>query len=169
MKHIKIITVMILSLVILTGCKNKKARVDGPTFNTLATSSGIGTTDVTSYYGYADRAYQSNHDKYKVLYIDFKDTGVDAQGIFLDQVNNMYGKAGVNENATTTSGKTNVAELTTKAYKKDNDNGDNWVYVKIETDNGFYYIARVDDTMLYITNNIKKKKKKKKLISAMKY
>lgn len=168
MKKYKLLTILLISTLLITGCSNKKSKVDGPTFNTLAKNSGIGTTDVTQYYGYADKAYQSNHEKYKVLYVDFKDNGVDTQGIFIDQVNNLYSRAGVSEGETKTS-QTNVAELTTKAYKKDNDTGDNWVYVKLETSEGFFYIAKVDDTMLYITSDLENKDKMEELISAMKY
>ena len=161
---------MLLLVVIVTGCEQKKSKIDTPTFNTYASNAGISVQDVTQYYGYADSATQTNYKEFKVLFVDFKDTGVDSQGIFLDQVNNVYSSAGVKEDAkgdTPTTVITSVA--TTKKYTKETDSGTNWVYTKVITEDKFYYVAKVDDTMLYIVSDLDHKDTMEQLISTMKY
>ena len=169
MKKYRIILILLL-VVIVTGCEQKKSKIDAPTFNTYASNLGIKVQDVTQYYGYADVAYQTNYNEFKVLFIDFKDSGVDSQGIFLDQVNNIYSSAGVSDSTNGNSPTTVITSVaTTKKYTKDTDNGDNWVYTKIVTEDKFYYAAKVDDTMLYIVSDLDHKDTVEQLISTMKY
>jgi PBP1b-binding outer membrane lipoprotein LpoB len=166
MKRFKLLTILFIGIIILTGCSKTKKAATAQEFYDVADKNGIVVQDVSQLYGLADKAYQSspNDNQYKLLFIQGKSMS-DMQNMFLDEASNVYNKTGLSEEKETQE----VGTLTTKAPKKFIASGKNWQSVEVSTDDYYYYIAYVDNTLIYIESTTSNKEKLIKIKDTIKY
>ena len=166
MKRYKLLTLLIISVLIITGCATKKSTKSVSEFREIAKNLNM-TTYSPEEYGYAEDASTIITNDYSILFYKIK-RGFDINGMYIDEVKNVYSAAGIKD-TTTNQEATIVAELTTKPIEKNISKGKNWSSVEVITDSKYYYVIMVDDTLLKITSNLDKKDEVKKVIDAMKY
>ena len=162
MKKLKLLTLLLILIVFITGCKKAKQALDGPTFVTRATNLEITPTNVNNIYGYAKSSYQATTDDYNIIFIETNKES-DAHSTFLDEAKNIYILTG--------SEVEGESSITTK--KQENNRvvlaGKNWESLETEYEGTYYYLIYVDKTVLYIKSKSSSKQLMKKLIDAMKY
>ena len=160
MKRIKLLTILLLSILIITGCTKKTSTCDE--FNRLAREQGFEVVDYTKAYGYANKAYQTSNDSHLAFFVEGKKQK-EVQGIFLDEVKNIYVAAGVKSKSERENSEEDQGPEPIK------NGGDSWGTVEITTDDTYYYISYIKNTMLYIKCNISEKDKFVHIKDTMKY
>ena len=166
MKRYKLLTLLIISVLIITGCASKKSTKSVSEFNDIAKNNNMTVYDGNTY-GYAEEASYVKTNDYSILFYKVK-RGFDIQGMYIDEVKNVYTAAGIKDN-TTTQEATVVAELTTKPVEKNIRKGKNWSSLEVVTENRYYYLCMVDDTLFKIDSTLDKRDEVKNIIDAMKY
>ena len=166
MKRFKLLTILFLGIIILSGCSTTKKSISAQDFYNAADKEGIVVSNASSVYGLAKKAYQSavNDNRYTILFIE-GDSISDMQNMFLDEASNIYNKTGLNKEAETVEPGT----LTTKAAKKSIGDGKNWQSLEVTTDDRYYYVSYVDKTLLYIESDTSNKDKLIKIKDTIKY
>jgi hypothetical protein len=166
MKKFKLLTILFIGIIFLTGCSKKKTSISADEFFNNADKQGIVVTDVTSLYGLAKKAYQTqpNDGKYKIIFIEGESLN-DMQYMFFDEGKNIYEKAGIQDEYETKE----VGQLTTKAPTKYIYNGKNWESLEVITDNNYYYLSFIDNTLLYMESDTENRDKMEKLKDTIKY
>ena len=159
MKKTKIILLLLIFILVLTGCTKKSSTCEK--FASALKEQGYEVYDYTQGYGYANKAYQSSSDDYMALFVEGKNLK-DIQGIFIDEVKNIYGLAGVKT-------KEEQEQSEDKGPIPIVKGGDSWESVEVTTDNSFYYISYINDTLLYIKSNTDNEAKFRKIIDTIKY
>ena len=165
MKRFRLLTVLFIGIILLSGCSKNKKEITAEEFYNKSTELGYSFIDVSSLYGLANKAYQTNKDAdIKILFIYGK-TETDMFNMFIDEAKNVYSKAGIqDEYPTVEAGKT-----TTQAPKKYVNKGNGWETVEVQTSDRYYYLAYVGKTYFEVEGNISDKDNIKKLIDTIKY
>ena len=166
MKRFKLLTILLMSIIIFTGCSKTKKTITSNEFYETISKNGIVVSDVTQIYGSAEKAYQSqpNDNQYSILFIEGKSIG-EIKDMFLDEGNNIYQKAGISDEAKTVE----AGSLTTKAPNKNILSGKNWQSLEVTTESNYYYLIFVDNTLLYIESNLDNKDKLVKIKDTIHY
>ena len=162
MKNIKLLSIIILTLIVLTGCSKKPASMKD--FANLMKDKNISIYDVTDIYGYAKKAYKTNSEDYQVLFVESKNLK-DMQGVFLDEVKNIYGFSGI----ATKSSDIEDIDKDSSEIQPNVQSGKSWGRVEIETEDNYYYVSYIDKTMLLIIGNKDNADMLKEIKNAMKY
>ena len=165
MKRYSLLTILIVCVLIITGCNKTKTKVSIDEFYKQASKLDIHMKDYSQSYGYANKAYQTESDEYKILFVDGKNKQ-DIHGIFFDEVKNIYAKAGL-KNTTTEDPEAGV--LTTSPVDRKVDGGSGWESLELTKDDKYYYIIYVDNTYLYMEGNMDNKDLLIKLKDSIKY
>lgn len=166
MKKYKLLTIILIGIIILSGCSKNKKAVSGDDFNKKASEQNVSLTDVSSYYGIADKAYQTvgNSDDYKVLFVEGSKQS-DIINMFLDEGVNIYSKAGIKDQYDSVE----PGELTTQTPRKYVVKGKNWQSLEVITDSRYYYLVYVDKTLLHVEGSIEYKDLLTKLKNSVNY
>ena len=151
MKRLKLLLIVILGILVFTGCNSKKTSITGTDFSKQV-GGIVSLNNYSSHYGLAKQAYQTDNTEYKVLFVE-GNTISDIKGMYIDEVKNVYAKAGIVEETSQDEG-TNAVD---KKYTKRTAAGKNWSSIEITTDISYYYLIYVDNTLLYLEGNIDKK------------
>lgn len=130
MKKIKLLLVCTLVL-LASGCSKTREAVSPEKFSNILTSHNYKLLDKTDTVDYAEAAYVVNSEAIEFAYINGK-RKYDIEGLFIEECKNVLNDVG------------------SKEYDKDLGSGDNYAYLKITTDEKFYYVSWIDDTYLYI-------------------
>ena len=171
MKNKGKILIVLTILLLLTGCSDKRTALDSNNFLAISNSYNYTPTNVTENYDYANGAYVIKESGIYVFYIEGKDKYA-IQGTFLDQCINIYKLAGIAEETTTSAdddSPINTTTTTTIAYKKTLKGGEGWQYLKVTTDDKFYYASWIDKTYIYIEADASKTKDMEKFIDSLGY
>lgn len=129
MKNLKHIFMILLLLVVVTGCAKEKELIDVTTVKSTMEEYKINVADTTNKHGYAVQAYYGYKDDIKINFVK-GNKRYDIQGIFLDECKNVYSVCG-------------------NDYKKDDEVGDNWTNLTVTNKDTYYYVGWVGDA--YIT------------------
>ena len=78
--------------------------------------------------------------------------------MFIDEAKNVYAKAGIDEDSDSN-----------KKITKTTASGKNWSSVEITNEYSYYYLAYIDNTILYLEGNIDQKDLLIKVKDAIKY
>lgn len=151
----KKIFISILSLILvftLTGCFSKE-KIDSKKFISVTKDEKLTVYGITEYY----KSYENLKSGYaassllgwRITFFEFKNT-TSAEDIFDQEVENI------------------------KKKKSDDDDEDksglrNYETYELTTKSNYYYISRVDDTLLVVDSNKKSKDEIKKLIEKLGY
>lgn len=165
MKKIKLLTILIMCIIIVTGCSKSKKEITASDFYNTAKDQGYLLGDVSSLYGLANKAYQTNKDsEISILFIEGKNE-TDMFNMLIDEAKNVYSKAGIQDEYPTAE----AGQTTTKTPKKNVDKGKNYQSVEVTTNDRYYYLVYVGKTFFEIEGDISKKEDINKLIDTMKY
>jgi hypothetical protein len=169
----RLLLVGLMSVLLLTGCTHKPKTAEE--FKKIANENGIEVYQNTVGLAYAKEAYQTNHEDYNVFFVVGKKAKV-LQGVYLDEVVNIQGLAGVKpdtEKTTTNKNGELSIDITTKSNEPEikpiSKTGKNWSHVEIQGKDEYFYVSYIDDTMLYVRCKNEYKDTFKKIIDAMKY
>lgn len=141
--------IVLLSVLLLVGCGQKKTSLAEGEFVSLMTEKGYQVYDDKDSFAFVDHAYVVLENDLKVVFVEGK-RKVDIEGIFVDQCNNVYNKV-------------------LEGYDDVKKSGSNWSTLKITDSENFYYVSLVDDTYLYIEGSIEKEKKINRIIDLLNY
>ena len=166
MKRFKLLTILFIGIVILSGCSKTKKSITAQEFYEAADKQGIVVQDLSQHYGIAKKAYQSenNDNKYSILFIEGNSIN-EMQNMFYDEAKNIYAKAGIKDQYDSQE----AGKLTTKAPKKYVLSGKNWESLEVTTDNKYYYLIFIDETLLYMESDNDNKDLVNKLKDTIKY
>lgn len=165
---LKLLIVLFIPLFILTGCKSTKKPINADTFVTKAKELYLYPNDVTkTYSGYAESAQSITGNGIYVLFIDGR-RKYDIEGVFLDEVKNVYHEAGVFDDEETTTAMINTT-IKNNNVEHNKTGGENWLKVSVTNKTNFYYVSWIEDTYIYIKSDIDKKTDMEKLIDAIGY
>lgn len=143
------IIIVLLSVLLLAGCGQKKTSLADGEFTSLMTENGYQVYDDKDNFSFADHAYVVLESDLKVVFVEGK-RKVDIEGIFVDQCNNVYNKV-------------------LEGYDDIKKSGSNWSTLKIIDSDNYYYISLVDDSYLYIEGSIDNERKIDKIIDLLNY
>lgn len=149
MKKLKIILMCILTLFV-TGCSKTRTALSPEEFSSILKDSNYKILDRTDTIDYADAAYVVNSDAYDFAFVKGK-RKYDIEGLFIEECKNVMNDA------------------SNKEYEKDLDSGDNFAYLKITTDEKFYYVSWIGDTYLYIKAPITRRDEFENLLDKLGY
>lgn len=165
-KYLKLFCLVLVSILLLTGCSSTKEAISGDKFVEVANSFYYYPKDITSYYDYSETAKFYNDKDISMTFIVGK-RAYDIEGVFLDEVKNIYEKSGYNVTESTTQAVVNTTTLS--ATKADITSGKNWQKVIITNADKFYCVSRIDDTYLEIEADISQKDNLIKFLDALGY
>ena len=148
MKKMKVL-LLILSILLISGCGKEKESIDQDTFSKIMQGQGLTVYDDSGSFDYVEAAYVAATNDIKVVYIKGKKK-TDVEGTFIDQCNNIYKQA-------------------LEGYKDSKKSGSNWSTLKITDSENYYFISLVDNTYIYIDGSIDKKDKINRIIDELKY
>lgn len=155
MKKLKFLVVILIGLIIVTGCNKKsKTALSSDDFLKICNEKNIKMYDAIGLYAFADKAYVTSEEKYEILYIIGKNQS-DISGMYVDEVSNIYSKYKTDDN--------------NEDYKENVQSGNNWQTVEIQYKDKYVYIAIVDKTILEVHSDLVNKDLVRSLIDAMKY
>lgn len=166
MKRLKLLTILFIGIIILTGCSKAKKSITAVDFYNTADKAGLVLQDASNVYGLAKKAYQStiNDYQYTIFFIEGNSIS-DMQNMFLDEAANIYSKTGLDKETETVEPGT----LTTKGAKKSTGSGKNWKSLEVSTEDRYYYVTFIDNTLLYIESNNTNKDKLISIKDTIKY
>ena len=88
-KYIKLFSLVLVSILLLTGCSSTKEAISGDKFVEVANTFYYYPNDITSYYDYSETAkYYSDKDISMTFIVGKR--AYDIEGVFLDEVKNVY-------------------------------------------------------------------------------
>lgn len=161
MKKIKLLTILFITIIFFTGCSKNKTAITGEEFLTKASDLGFSLSDVTTSYGFSNKAYQTERDEYSILFIEGKKLS-DITGMFVDEINNIYSESEM-------VGTLTSENSTTKKIDRVPSEGKNWKALEVNSGGYYYYVIYVDNTLLYLKGNSSHKDSLIKLKDAIKY
>ena len=145
MKKYKLLTIILLCIMFLSGCSSTKKSLSGEEFIQKCNEKGIIMSDYKAYYGFAKEAYQSNAKDYSILFV-IGNKYSDITGMFVDEINNIYNESDIlailNDN-------NKVDSMTNE--------GKNWKSLEINTESNYYYLIYIENTLLYLKGTQDKK------------
>ena len=154
MKRYKLLTIIFIGILFLTGCSKTKKAITGDEFYDICDDMDIRISEITSKFDYAESVYQTAEEGYRVTFIEGK-TLNDISGLFNDELKNLYSERIADED---------VDNLDKKAI-----NGKNFKSFELNYKDNYYYLIYVDKTFLYVQSNQDNKDKVRQIIDTMKY
>lgn len=145
----KKVLVLLLSILLLTGCGEKKSSLEEGEFYSIMTKKGYQVYDDKDNFEFVNHAYVILESDLKIVFVEGK-SKVDIEGIFVDQCNNVYNKV-------------------LEGYDDLKKSGKNWSTLSIKDSQNYYYVSLVDDTYLYIEGSLDKENKINRIIDLLKY
>ena len=148
MKKIKLF-VLLITLVLLTGCKEIKVPYEPDDYIQILTEMQLPIDIRTEEFEYSEMTVLSSTNNFYALYMKGK-RRYDIEGLFLDECRNVYSEA-------------------LEGYKKKTAGDDGWVSLEVEDDKHYYYVIYVEDTFLSIKTDAVNKAVARNLIEEMGY
>lgn len=145
----KKILLILLSVLLLTGCGKKKVSLNDEEFYNIMSENKFQVYDDKENFPYAEHAYVIAEENLKVVFIEGK-RKVDVEGVYVDQCNNVYKQA-------------------LEGYDDTKKSGSNWSTLKLTDANNYYYVSLVDNTYLYIEGSLDKEVRINRIIDLLKY
>lgn len=146
----KKILIILLCVLILTGCKAKTMdEVSPKKFKEIMDAEKIDVYNVSDSYDFATKAYYVDNKMYKITYIKGDDSTT-MNGLYIDEVKNSLSKAGNEPTRTTVGGK-------------------NYNYTEIIGEGKYFYNAVIEDAMLILECDSKYKKDARKLLKELEF
>lgn len=149
MKKMKVLLICALTLLV-SGCSKTRSALSPEEFSTILKDNNYKLLDKTDSIDYAEAAYLVNSEAFEFAFVNGK-RKYDIEGLFIEECKNVLNDAG------------------NKEYEKNLDSGDNYAYLKITTDEKFYYVSWIDDTYLYIKAPIGRQEELERLLDKLGY
>lgn len=143
----RLIFIVVLSIIFLTGCASEKEKITANTFARVLKKHNLTVADQTEVYDLYNSYLVYEDSNFTFRYIDTK-SQKDIEGIYLDETNNI------------------VKAFKTKEKPRVK-NGDNWSSFEMYDDNMYYYLLWIDDTLIYVYSKPDYKDTVKNIISEL--